>query len=433
MSSALMSVKVRVLAAVCALGILSVHTAAAQSHTPILVLQPAETPGDPIAPTAFRDACMNIGQWPFVRNHTQVLANADWSVDLMSDAEQATCFANMNSAGLTLGLGVGVLKPTPGCNTGSGCFNAARPRWDRMIGNGAHLGMFLLDEPLTAALTGLVSGYNYSSALNETRAFVNLIRSNYPGTTVVETEAYPAVNVGVLTNWITDLSCCGAGKIDYFEVDHDATPSYTDLRNLRGTAHAVGVGFAAILWAGPGANGSYNDYDWYSGVITHGYAYHNNYVNADLYDVTSWLHTPRNTVPEDSAFTFMYSVRNLIEVGLIPYPSLEPGQELHPGQSVESANTCFSLTYQGDGNLVLYRSDGFPMWASGTAGTSAGVTAMQGDGNFVVYDGGGTPVWNSGTPGHPGAYLIVQPDGNVVIYDNNYNPLWYTGTSSGCP
>jgi hypothetical protein len=80
------------------------------------------------------------------------------------------------------------------------------------------------------------------------------------------------------------------------------------------------------------------------------------------------------------------------------------------------------LDYQGDGNLVVYRS-GNPTWASNTSGTSAGQAAMQGDGNFVVYDGGGNPVWDSGTAGNPGAHVIMQDDGNLVVYQGG-TPLW---------
>lgn len=52
---------------------------------------------------------------------------------------------------------------------------------------------------------------------------------------------------------------------------------------------------------------------------------------------------------------------------------------------------------------------------------------MQADGNLVVYQGN-TPLWSSRTSGHPGAYLVVQTDGNVVIYGSDDFPIWATGT-----
>jgi hypothetical protein len=131
---------------------------------------------------------------------------------------------------------------------------------------------------------------------------------------------------------------------------------------------------------------------------------------------------------------------------------------------------------QGDGNLVLYRSDGTPLWSTGTYGQNCGanqcLAAFQGDGNFVVYKAG-KPLWNSGTAGGPGAQLVfsaqtpqleivrnesilwanvsrfsagnfslsqgasinlgyatlvMQGDGNLVLYKTNGTPLWSTGT-----
>lgn len=107
---------------------------------------------------------------------------------------------------------------------------------------------------------------------------------------------------------------------------------------------------------------------------------------------------------------------------------LIPGEALFAGEEATSTDGRFHFVYQGDGNLVLYRWDWVPLWASNTGGTSAGHTIMQTDGNLVIYDAGGTAVWNSGTGGNPNAYLVVQNDGNVVIYSSGGSPLWSTGT-----
>jgi hypothetical protein len=107
---------------------------------------------------------------------------------------------------------------------------------------------------------------------------------------------------------------------------------------------------------------------------------------------------------------------------------LQPGEVLTPGASITSANGTYTLVYQGDGNLVLYRAGGVPLWASDTSGTPAGVCIMQGDGNLVVYRPGPQPVWDSGTWGQPGNRLVVQDDGNVVIYRPDGTPAWATNT-----
>lgn len=96
-----------------------------------------------------------------------------------------------------------------------------------------------------------------------------------------------------------------------------------------------------------------------------------------------------------------------------------------PGASFRSASGRFRLTYQTDGNLVLYDDrDRIPLWATHTGGTSPGQAILQTDGNLVVYDGAGAAVYSSGTPGNPNAYLVVQDDGNLVIYDASDQPVW---------
>jgi pimeloyl-ACP methyl ester carboxylesterase len=104
---------------------------------------------------------------------------------------------------------------------------------------------------------------------------------------------------------------------------------------------------------------------------------------------------------------------------------LGPGESLRPGDSRTSSNGEYTLYYQGDGNLVLYRnSDGRPLWYTATPGP-AGEAAMQGDGNFVVYSSAWQPQWSSGTAGHEGARLAVQGDSNLVVYDAYGYPLWW--------
>ena len=104
---------------------------------------------------------------------------------------------------------------------------------------------------------------------------------------------------------------------------------------------------------------------------------------------------------------------------------------LLPDRHITSQSGAYMLVYQSDGNLVLYRTGGGPLWASGTMGRGVGKAVMQGDGNLVVYNGSGQPLWASGTWGHPGSTLAVQDDGNVVIYTPDHRPIWATNTVSG--
>jgi hypothetical protein len=108
--------------------------------------------------------------------------------------------------------------------------------------------------------------------------------------------------------------------------------------------------------------------------------------------------------------------------------TLTANHELTANQSLTSCNGDYTLTMQGDGNLVLYKGS-TALWASNTAGTAADEAIMQGDGNFVVYTSAGSPLWASGTAGNPGADLVVQNDGNVVVYSASGAALWATGTN----
>ena len=65
-----------------------------------------------------------------------------------------------------------------------------------------------------------------------------------------------------------------------------------------------------------------------------------------------------------------------------------------------------SLVMQGDGNLVVYREDDEPMWASHTRSENGHKYSfvIQGDGNLVIYEYNWLnrhPIWSSGT--FPGA------------------------------
>ena len=71
---------------------------------------------------------------------------------------------------------------------------------------------------------------------------------------------------------------------------------------------------------------------------------------------------------------------------------------------------------QSDGNLVIYKTDVGPIWATNTMGSGANRAAMQDDGNFVLYAPNYVPKWASGTWGKPDNFLLLQDDGNMLIY-----------------
>src|SRR5262249_12537676 len=108
---------------------------------------------------------------------------------------------------------------------------------------------------------------------------------------------------------------------------------------------------------------------------------------------------------------------------------LEANQQLNIGDRITAPNGKTFLVQQGDGNLVLYRTDnGKPLWASNTWGKPVTHAIMQPDGNLVCYDNSGHAYWAAGTWGHPGCDVVLQDDGNLVIYSPTRNPLWATNT-----
>jgi hypothetical protein len=126
-------------------------------------------------------------------------------------------------------------------------------------------------------------------------------------------------------------------------------------------------------------------------------------------------------------------------VGLIAGPdaqqsTIRPGEVLRGDAAVSSASGRYTLTYQADGNLVVYRNpersglDRTALWATHTMSSTLGATVMQPDGNLVVFDRLNRPVYSSRTGGNPGARLIVQDDGNVVIYRADGRAIWATDT-----
>jgi hypothetical protein len=104
-----------------------------------------------------------------------------------------------------------------------------------------------------------------------------------------------------------------------------------------------------------------------------------------------------------------------------------PDQGLGIDQARTSCDGRFTLIMQSDNNLVLYWNGVGALWSTGTVGTGANLAVMQGDGNFVLYSPSRAE-FNSGTQGNPGAYLAVQNDGNLVVYRSDGLPLWSTGT-----
>jgi hypothetical protein len=162
---------------------------------------------------------------------------------------------------------------------------------------------------------------------------------------------------------------------------------------------------------------------------------------APIWSSGTWQHPASRLVVQDDGNVVIYrpdnvpvwatnTVQPVLPSGTVAQgDDMKPGELLSPDQAISSANGQYRFVYQSDGNLVLYRNtDGTPLWASNTHGTSVGACIMQGDGNLVIYDASTAPIWSSGTWQHPGSRLVIQDDGNVVIYRQDNVPVWATNT-----
>ena len=104
---------------------------------------------------------------------------------------------------------------------------------------------------------------------------------------------------------------------------------------------------------------------------------------------------------------------------------------LNSGEAVYTQNR--KLIMQTDGNLVIYsyvsstNTVGGALWSSGTNGSGAYKATFQGDGNFVVYSSNGAK-WSSGTASK-GKTLNFQGDGNLVIRNSSGTSKWASGSN----
>lgn len=102
---------------------------------------------------------------------------------------------------------------------------------------------------------------------------------------------------------------------------------------------------------------------------------------------------------------------------------LTGGSALAAGQSLVSPNRGYRAVMQSDGNFVVYRANGSPVWSSGTWGRGGTSITMQRDGNLVLYGSRGA-VWASNTTPNRGDELVMQNDSNLVIYNGYDQAVW---------
>jgi hypothetical protein len=346
----------------------------------------------------FRDACLNTSQWPTGWDRTDFFGNAHQFMAALSDGELAQCFNNVKGAGKKLVIAAGALKPQ--CLTAAVCWSHVEGNLQRFDALGGRPDFIEIDEPLTTGQQPM--DYNY--AVEQTAEFIRLARTAFPGVGIILQEAYPHQSASTLQSFFRDVSNgaiarTGSG-IQYAQIDHDwnGGGSSSDLIAIQNSVHGNGISFGVIFWDA-------GNWGWYSGLMHQGEMYRNwdrAGLAPDMYAVINWTGAPGATVPESAGpSVFVNSVRDFGNTYL-PFPTatygLRSGDSLFPNESRVSIDGRFTLTYQGDGNLVLsYGSSA--LWASNTSGLSGAFLVVQSDGNLVVYSGK-HPAWASNTNGY---------------------------------
>ena len=93
-----------------------------------------------------------------------------------------------------------------------------------------------------------------------------------------------------------------------------------------------------------------------------------------------------------------------------------------------SDNKKYSLVFQVDGNLVLYKYSTIPLWHTNTYNKGATSVRLKRDGNLVVYKGNGG-LWSSNSFNKGGETLFLQDDGNLVLHAPGAKTIWATNTA----
>ena len=87
---------------------------------------------------------------------------------------------------------------------------------------------------------------------------------------------------------------------------------------------------------------------------------------------------------------------------------------------------------QADGDLVLYCREK-AIWSTKTYGQSIKHMVFQANGNIALMKNDNTVAFRSSATSWQGNKLILQNDGNLVIYSSDGKPLWDTKTYGKCP
>jgi hypothetical protein len=278
---------------------------------------------DPRYPTAytFLDACLNFGQWAYVKSVTSYLGYWD-NLNDTDNASLAACFQNMNATGLQLSIEAGAWAP--GCSTGENCFRIVQPKLQALVSLGAPPILVRMLEPFTTCL--FTPGCDSNYVADQVAVYMQLMRNTFPGIRIVDLEGYPDNNYSRLSGYMSALaqstSRIATPMPQYFELDHDWQRSdwnFNDIRDLYDLSHSYGMAFGVVFWNSTVPENETLDSAWFCPVNDQGQLYSDAGVVLDMYTIESWrYYIPHDTIPEDTRFTFMDTARAFRANGYFP-------------------------------------------------------------------------------------------------------------------
>src|SRR5579875_980835 len=111
--------------------------------------------------------------------------------------------------------------------------------------------------------------------------------------------------------------------------------------------------------------------------------------------------------------------------------TLQPGDELLPGQTILAPGTDYMLQMGSDGYLRLIDSAG-TVWTSTSGGPSGSYGILYSDGDLEVRSAGGTREWYTGTDAAADANSVAEltSDGEVELVTPSGTVTWNSGTSA---
>lgn len=283
----------------------------------------------------FRDLFEQPEAWRQTRSLIDVLDYADhWLDKQFTDDELRRWLPMIAQWGLKFELEVGAIKPWG--ITGEKTFNIQRPKWDRFVRLRGRIDSIAMDEPLTCCREHIHKPDDY--AVQETVAFIAMVRKHYPQLLICEIETYPTISLQDHIWWIEALEKrlaeLGVRGLDAYRLDVNWAVftafnrgSWLEVKKLEQYCRQRKLPFGLFYWAGDlppmQRKGLADDSTWYVSIMRQGYDYALVGGAPNQYAVQSWIEAPSQCVPETDQWSFTRSVLDFTKKFVKRNPSPE--------------------------------------------------------------------------------------------------------------